>query len=76
LEIKVQHSNLILKLANQQTIITAGYVELRISIKDKEKVVPLFIVETLAYPIMLGCEFLRKEQIILRFDQGKDELEI
>jgi hypothetical protein len=46
LEIEVQHSNLILKLANQQTISTAGYVELRISIKNKEIVVPLFIVET------------------------------
>jgi hypothetical protein len=43
-------------------------------IQTKEICVPLFIVETLAYPIILGCEFLRKEKLILRFDRGIDEL--
>ncbi len=72
--ITIQKSNLILKLANQQTISTAGYLELTMQIQTTEIYVPLFIVETLAYPIILGCEFLRKERLILRFDRGIDEL--
>ncbi len=65
---------MILKLANQQTISTAGYLELTMQIQTKEIYVPMFIVETQAYPIILGCEFLRKERLILRIYRGIDEL--
>jgi hypothetical protein len=37
--------------------------------------VPMHIVDNLAYTIILGCDFLRKEKIILRFDNEQHEMQ-
>jgi hypothetical protein len=35
----------------------------------------MHIVDNLAYPIILGCDFLRKEKIILRLDNEQHDMQ-
>ena len=53
-----------LKLANQQTINTIGRVDIDINLGTRNISVNLLIVKQLAYPVILGCEFLRREKIL------------
>ena len=44
-------------------------------IQAREMEVPMHIVDNLAYPIILGFDFLRKEKKILRFDNEQHEMQ-
>jgi hypothetical protein len=50
-------------------------VNLRVCIQAREMEGPMNIVDNLAYPIILGCDFLRKEKILLRFDNEQHEMQ-
>ena len=67
-------ASLILRLANQQTITTLGKVTIQIKIVERIFSVDMFIVDQLAYPLILGCEFLRNNSISLKFDDISDQL--
>jgi hypothetical protein len=41
-----------------------------VRIQTREALVHFHVVDNLAYPIILGCTFLRHERIILRFDNN------
>ena len=56
---------LTLKLADSHSISTRETVELHVRIQTREALVQFHVVDNLAYPIILGCTFLRHERIIL-----------
>jgi hypothetical protein len=74
-DLEVQPELLTLKLAENHSITTKGSIRLRVCIQGREVTVPLHIVDNLAYSIILGCDFLRKEKIILRFDTAQHEIQ-
>ena len=74
-DIEVHPGCLTLKLTDSQSITTKGSVKLRVCIQAREMKVPMHIVDNLEYPIILGCDFLRKEKIILRFDNEQHEIQ-
>jgi hypothetical protein len=69
---QIKPANITLKLANQQTINAMGSIDIIKNFETKDISVRMFIVKELAYPIISGCEFLRKEEV--RFDNGQDEI--
>ncbi len=73
--IEVHPGCLTLKLADNHSITTKGSVNLLGSIQAQEMEVSMHIVDNLAYPIILGCDFLRKEKIILIFDNEQHEMQ-
>jgi hypothetical protein len=74
-DIDVHLGCLILKLADNHSITTKGSVNLRVGTQAREMEVTMHIVDNLANPIILGCDFLRKEKIILRFDNEQHEMQ-
>jgi hypothetical protein len=69
-QVRMAPNCLTLKLADSHSISTRGTVELHVRIQTREALVQFHIVDNLAYPIILGCTFLRQERIILRFDNN------
>ncbi len=74
-DIEVHPGCLTLKLADNHSITTKGSVNLRMCIQAREMEVPMHIVDNLAYPTILGFDFLRKEKKILRFDNEQHEMQ-
>jgi hypothetical protein len=56
-DIEVHPGCLTLKLADNHSITTKGSVNLRVCIPAREMEVPMHIVDNLAYPIILCCDF-------------------
>jgi len=69
-QVRMEPNCLTLKLADSHSISTRGTVELHVRIQTREALVQFNVVDNLAYPIILGCTFLRHERIILRFDNN------
>ena len=72
--IQIENREITLKLVNNDTTSTKGVVKLSLKIGQKEVEVQLFLVEELAYPIILGCDFLVKYGATLKFSDGKKEI--
>jgi hypothetical protein len=51
-------------------------VKVTVTLQDKRIPVQMFVLDELAYPVILGCEFLEQNEAVLRFFKGKRQLEI
>ena len=63
-----------LKLADGNITNATGLITLPLKIGDKFINVNLYIVKDLSYPIILGCEFLRRQGAIMKFTEDKGEI--
>ncbi len=73
-QVRMEPNCLTLKLADSHSISTRGTVELHVRIQTREVLVQLHVVDDLVNPIILGCNFLRHERIILRFDNNLTDI--
>jgi predicted aspartyl protease len=53
----VKPCHIMLKLADGQIICTIGIVKVTVTLEDKRIPVQMFVLDEIAYPVILGCEF-------------------
>ncbi len=47
-----------------------------VTLEDKRIPVQMFVRDEIAYPVILGCEFLEQNEAVIRFLKDKRQLEI
>ena len=74
LPVKIRECELNLKLADENYIKTQGCTTLRIQLMNRLWDIDVHVVPQLAYPIILGCDFLRKHGATLSFTKGECDM--
>jgi len=63
----VQPCHIALKLADGQIICTISIVKVTVTLEDKRITVQMFVLDEKAHPVILGREFLKQNEAVLRF---------